>query len=448
MKVWRSFMKKLLAMILAVLLLASLVACNKAEEAEEIDTSDNTTTDEVLAKGDLLYDVGEDGNYEIVGYTYTGTEKQDVEIPEAIDERPVTAIADSAFKSAHNVQSVTLPDTIVSIGAHAFYDCDFITEMDIPAAVVTIGAGAFEHCSALTTVSLKKGLLDIETGAFMNCAVLTDVVLPEGLLTIGAGAFKECNALTAITIPTSVIMLGDAAFYGCDNLASVTMKDDTAERLKAMNDVLAAQTEAPDTFEKALAVLTAAEVNVDGLAEIGWRFSWDKEAKAIVSTDAAVLKMMNDVLKAYTDANHGNAPEKFDAVKTILEQAGIYMGEPSSFGCKYVWSESSNTLMGAINANDAALLVKLNAALAANVPASFEEIGLIIAAAELEMSDLNLSTSSNKFVWNATTNEMQTLYIGSAVFGNCSLSLKLDVTEGSLAAAYAEAENYTLVTEA
>lgn len=422
-------MKKLLAMILTVLLLASLVACGKDEDVKA-NENDNTPTEKVLEEGDLLYEVGEDGNYEIVGYTYKGIEMQDVEIPSMLgdeDQRPVTAIAEKAFDSAQNIQSVKIPQTVVSIGNYAFYDCNAITEIEIPASVVKLGKGAFEHCSALTKVTLNEGLLDIELSAFAHCAALSDIVLPDGLLTIGAGAFRECNALTEIAIPSSVIYLGDAAFYGCDLLAKVTMKDDTAELLVKMNAALAAQETAPETFEAVLAVLEAADIEVDGLAERGWRFSWDKETNTIVKTDDAVLKLMNDVLKAYEEEHSGKTPEKFEQVKTVFENAGIYMGGVSDNGCKYVWVEASNLLLGAINADDAALLVKLNKALAENPPLSFGEIPLTISAAELEMDNLNLSTICNKFAWNATTNEMQTQYVGLAVFGNCALDLQVEM---------------------
>ena len=441
-------MKKLLAMILAVLLLASLVACGKKTEEETKTDNNNALTEEVKADGSLLYEVGADGNYEIVGYTYTGIEMQDVKIPETLgddDKRPVTAIAEKAFDAAQNIQSVTIPATVVSIGNYAFYDCNGITEIEVPASVVKLGKGAFEHCSSLTKVTLNEGLLDIDLAAFSNCDALADIVLPEGLLTIGGGAFRECDALTQITIPSSVIYLGDAAFYGCDVLEKVTMKDGTAELLAKMNAALAATDPVPATFEEVLTVLKAAEIDVDGLVERGWYFSWDKENNAIVKTDDAALKLMNDVLKAYEAENNGKAPETFKQVKALLEDAGIYMGDASNNGFKYIWVESANLLMGAINADDAALLVKLNAALAENVPSSFDEIALIISTAELKMTEMNMSTISNKFVWNATTNEFQTQYIGAAVFGNCSLDLKLDVTPNTLIAVYAEAEGYELL---
>ena len=444
-------MKKLLAIILAALLLTSLVACsNKNENEAEEEENDNKIVTE-YAEGDFLYDVNDDGNYKIIGYTYTGIEKKDVVIPATIgeDERAVTAIDADAFKALHNIQSVVIPESVLVIGAHAFYDCDFITNITIPASVTMIGAGAFENCSALETVTLNKGLLELGVGAFMNCEKLATITLPDGLMTIGAGAFKECNALTEITIPTSVIYLGDAAFYGCDLLEKVTALDGTLETLAEMNAALAAYmavagNTAPDTFEKVLEILTTAEVDVEGLAEIGYRFSWDKENNCIVATDAAILDAMNAVLAAYTQKN-GDAPEKFQQVKTALEAAGIYMGETSANGCKYVWVKESNVLAGALSTADAEALVKYNAAITENVPTFFDEILTILKGAELEMGSFNTVVSSNKYVWNATTNTMENMYIGSAVFGNCSLDFEMGVTAGSLMASYAEAENYQYV---
>jgi len=442
-------MKKFLAMMLALLLLASFVACNKNEE--EIDEGENNDTNasEQLAEGEFLYDVNDDGNYKIIGYTYTGIEKKDVVIPSTIgeDKRAVTAIGDDAFKSVHNVKAFTIPSSVTTIGAHAFYDCDYVTTIEIPATVTKIGAGAFENCSALETVTLHQGLVELGHTVFADCAKLATITLPEGLLTIGAGAFKECNALTEITIPTSVIYLGDAAFYGCDVLANVTVLDDTADRLAEMNTALAAYigtagNTAPDTFEKVLEILTAAEVSVAGLAEVGCRFSWDPATNKIVATDAAVLDKMNTVLKAYADANDGKAPTSFKQVQTLMNKAGIYLGETSENGCKYVWLETENVLVGAINADDAALLAKYNAVLKENVPTSFDVIGAIIKDAELVMNTFNQSTSSNKYVWNATTNEMQNIYIGGAVFGNCSLSMVVTVSPDSVMADYAEAAGY------
>lgn len=411
-------MKKNLAMLLVALLILCMVSCSKDDQGDgDQDDAGTTAGDNATAYGDFLYDVNQDGNYKITGYTYTGVEKREVTIPATIADRPVTAIDNDAFKSLHNICAVTIPDSVVTIGAHAFYDCDFLTEITIPSSVTLIGAGAFENCSALATVTFNKGLLEIETAAFKECAALTTVVLPDGLLTLGGGAFLQCTSLTAATVPHTVIEVGDAAFYGCASSLVVTFEEDS---LIAMNAALSAYiatagNSAPETFAAVMEILTAANVDTEGLAENGgYQYTWDRETNSIVKTDDAVLNKMNAVLAAYQE-EHGTLMSLKEA-QEVLEAAGYYFGGVSDNGVKYVWDKNENVLYGALNADDMTLLTKINAALKANVPGSFDEIELIVKNAELDLSALNVSVSSGKFFWNSeNSGGMTNRYIGEAL---------------------------------
>lgn len=411
-------MKKILAVLLAGLLVACMASCNKKEEgAGEQENTDKTVAEVESVYGDFRYVVNEDGNYEITGYTYTGVEKVDVSIPSTLSERPVTAIGDGAFKSLHNIKSVAIPDTVVTIGANAFYDCDFLTEIKIPASVTLIGAGAFENCSRLASVTFNRGLLEIGYSAFKECVALTEVALPDGLLTLGAGAFQQCTALTAITVPNTVIEVGDAAFYDCPSVQPVF----EASALTAMNEALSAYAAvagntAPDTFAKVMEVLTAAEIDTEGLAENGgYKYTWDKENNAIVKTDDVILKKLNDAMAAYLATEHARTPDSFDDAVAIWESAGYYFGVTSDNGAKYVWDQNENVLYGAINAEDAVLLAKINAALKATPPVSFGELETVVKNAELNIAVLNVSVSSDKFVWDAENNVMTDSYVGKAL---------------------------------
>ena len=218
-------MKKLLALALAVLMLASLVACEKKDE-ENNDNNQPQNTEPVvedLVFENFKYAVNESGMYEITGYIPTGIDLVSVTVPAAIEGRPVTGIGESAFKASKYLKEIILPESLVYIDDYAFYDCDYLTSVKIPDSVTTIGKGAFQDCNVLVTVTLSQALNTIEEYAFMNCAVLKDVVLPAGLQTIAAGAFYNCDALTAIVIPESVRKLGDAAFHECSNLATITV---------------------------------------------------------------------------------------------------------------------------------------------------------------------------------------------------------------------------------
>ena len=133
----------------------------------------------------------------------------------------VTSIGDKAF-SGCNLISITLPESVTSIGNYAFFYCSSLTSITIPESVTSIGIYAFCGCS-LTTITIPEGVTSIAEGAFQSCWSLTAINIPEGVASIGDWAFCGCGSLTAITIPASVTNIGEDAFGGCSSLERVTI---------------------------------------------------------------------------------------------------------------------------------------------------------------------------------------------------------------------------------
>ena len=92
---------------------------------------------------------------------------------------------------------------VTEIGANAFHDNDTLRSVTLPDSVRTIGDNAFSYCYALETVRFGSGLKRIDDYAFCGCSAMHTVELPDGVAEIGKGAFSETR-LTDVGIPGSV----------------------------------------------------------------------------------------------------------------------------------------------------------------------------------------------------------------------------------------------------
>ena len=126
----------------------------------------------------------------------------------------VTSIGDEAFAYCSGLTSVTIPNSVASIGDDAFYYCSGLTSVTIPNSVTSIGSGAFAQCSGLTSVTIPNSVTSIEGGAFINCFGLTSVIIGNSVTSLGVQAFCNCSGLTSITCnadvpPTCVYIVFD-----------------------------------------------------------------------------------------------------------------------------------------------------------------------------------------------------------------------------------------------
>ena len=134
----------------------------------------------------------------------------------------VTSIGMNAFWGCKELTSITLPNSIITIGDYAFIDAG-LTSLTIPGSVTSIGEYAFTGCNNLSTVTIEDGVTNIGERAFMSCEKLETVAFPNSLEVIGPFSFSGCRQLKTIEIPNSVTAIDNGAFVQCEKLESVVL---------------------------------------------------------------------------------------------------------------------------------------------------------------------------------------------------------------------------------
>ncbi len=196
----------------------------------------------------------EDGTQEL--QITTATEKPVSKLAQVVDRtvteitaedlEGATSIGDYTFYKCETLQSMELPNTILSIGRYSIYNCTNLnklvlpynlisiqtygisftnlTELVIPNSVTTLYNSALEGNKQLVTITLSNSLQELSGYLFSGCNKLANVLIPEGVKIIEGYCFSHCSSLVEIVFPSSVTEMGSTIFNFCTNLTTVTIK--------------------------------------------------------------------------------------------------------------------------------------------------------------------------------------------------------------------------------
>ena len=235
-------MKKifLYATIAVAMCFASCEGFDDSEILDRLDNLENQLDDlknnEGNQGGDNSGDTGEGNTRENNKIYYTTSDNTKL-FPKTDAILYGAILISNTYKDGQGI--LAFDDVVTSIGDDAFYNCTSLTSITIPDSVTSIGYNAFcDYNSSLTRVDITDlsawckisfvsyAANPLRNGAklYLNGSELTDITIPSDLTEIKDYAFQGCTSLTSVTIGNSVTSIGDGAFMDCTSLTSVYCK--------------------------------------------------------------------------------------------------------------------------------------------------------------------------------------------------------------------------------
>ena len=138
----------------------------------------------------------------------------------------VKTIGSESFSYCRNLTNLTMGNNINKIGEKAFNTCSNLTEITLPASLTEVGKDAFCYCTNISKVyisdlakwcnvsfvSSASNPLYYADELFLNNESITEIVIPDEVTNIGSYTFANCQNITSITIPSSILSIGEGAF--------------------------------------------------------------------------------------------------------------------------------------------------------------------------------------------------------------------------------------------
>ena len=256
--------KRLISLLVAVCMMITMLPLS-AVTAFAADTSTVHEANDGDGIYKYAYKENEDGTATITDFLgpVDSAETPDpyiITVPTELDGRKVTGLGESSFSGIYSpdhpknytllsfcnqIQSVTIPESVTSIGKSAFEHCSNLDSLIINGVATSmIGAYAFASCTSLTSLSLVGSFQTIGDSAFVNCGMtsltidatitsiekyafssrfLTSLSLTGNVQKIGDYAFANCTSLTSLSLTGNVQKIGDHAFDSCSSLYTVTL---------------------------------------------------------------------------------------------------------------------------------------------------------------------------------------------------------------------------------
>ncbi len=173
--------------------------------------------------GDYEYEVlGED----LIEITKYKGNKAKVTIPSKISGNTVYGIGERAFELNKTLKSVAIPESVAYVEDYAFSNCNNLETIILPENLLSIGSGVFAQTAFYNNNdNWEDNILYIDKYLISSTKDIEYVKIEEGTFLIANNAFEDRRKLSEVVFCDSLQLIGTYAFRGCDSLKTVNMTD-------------------------------------------------------------------------------------------------------------------------------------------------------------------------------------------------------------------------------
>lgn len=224
------------------------------------------------------------------------------EIPSKINGSAVTAVEYNTYAMVRIYNSLT--DSEYLSYATAFEGCEILKTVSLPDSLETIGEKAFKNCIALESINMPYTMEKIGSYAFYGCSSLESIVIPKGGVSrLGDYTFADCAGLTSVTIPENITSMSPYTFDGSPNVVLRVKEGSYAEQYaQALNIKY-------EYYDDSAAVDLKLNVKAsDGSSlESGYDISWFDDGVYIGGGNRLVYNTLSDNITYSVDLDEENS---------------------------------------------------------------------------------------------------------------------------------------------
>ena len=159
---------------------------------------------------------------------YSADQKELLIYPSAKEDKNFTipktvrTISAYSFSFQKYLESIVVPEGVLSIEDGAFYHMSAIKTAEIPGSVKEVGLFVLEGCENLKSVKFNAQIEETPYRMCMDCSSLETVTFNSTTIKrLDNRAFMYCSGLKSVTLPENLETIGAAAFYGCSLLENM-----------------------------------------------------------------------------------------------------------------------------------------------------------------------------------------------------------------------------------